>query len=134
MARKFIKRPMQSDRTRLGMAPVFTKWNAPSVHMPQPTGWTYSSANYGLGHTAYNHVGHTAYNHVGDSTSTIDSSIASSGLWSAAGAAIGAYHGYKRNKSVGWALVWGMFGAISPIITSAVAFAQGIGTPKHKGD
>lgn len=38
-----------------------------------------------------------------------------------------AYHGYRRNKSVGWAVWWGFCGAIFPIITPAVAIAQGFG-------
>lgn len=46
---------------------------------------------------------------------------------SIAGAGIGAYHGYKRNDSVGWAIGWGVLGAMFPVITSAVAFAQGVG-------
>ncbi len=38
-----------------------------------------------------------------------------------------AYHGYKRNNSVGWAIGWGLLGGLFPIITPAVAFAQGFG-------
>lgn len=49
-------------------------------------------------------------------------SIASTGL--------SAYHGYKRNDSVGWAIVWGLLGGIFPIITPAIAFAQGFGEKK----
>ena len=45
---------------------------------------------------------------------------------SMAGGAIGAYHGYKRNDSVGWAIGWGLFGTMFPIIVIPVAFAQGI--------
>jgi hypothetical protein len=118
MKTKYIRRPIRVDRSRLGMNAQSTMWSSPQVQSPSPTGWTYSSANYGMGHTAYNHVG--------DASSTVDAGIVSTSLWSAAGAAIGAYHGYKRNGSVGWAIVWGVLGAISPIITSAVAFAQGI--------
>jgi hypothetical protein len=47
-----------------------------------------------------------------------------------AGTAIGAYHGYKRNDSVGWAIVWALLGGLAPIIVIPVAFAQGIGDPK----
>lgn len=43
-----------------------------------------------------------------------------------AGTAIGAYHGYKRNDSVGWGVVWGLLGGLFPIIVIPVAFAQGI--------
>jgi hypothetical protein len=40
------------------------------------------------------------------------------------------YHGYKRNcDSLGWALAWGLAGAFFPIITPAVALAQGLGEP-----
>jgi len=56
------------------------------------------------------------------------------GLWgvlSTASMAASAYHGYKRNESVGWALVWGLFGAMFPIITPAIALAEGFGKPKH---
>lgn len=49
---------------------------------------------------------------------------------SVAGTAIGAYHGYKRNDSVGWAVGWALLGATFPFITIPVAFAQGIGEAK----
>ncbi len=49
---------------------------------------------------------------------------------SVGGAAIGTYHGFKRNGSVGWAIAWGVAGAVFPVITSALAVAQGIG--KHR--
>jgi hypothetical protein len=57
-----------------------------------------------------------------------------SAFWRAlslAGTGIGAYHGYKRNNSVGWAIGWGFLGALFPIIVIPVAFAQGIGKPKR---
>ena len=41
--------------------------------------------------------------------------------------AAGAYHGYKRNGSVGWALWWGLMGGMFPIITPVIAVAQGFG-------
>ena len=43
-------------------------------------------------------------------------------------AALG-YHGYRRNNSIGWALVWGVFGSIVWPITLPVAFVQGFGKP-----
>jgi hypothetical protein len=46
----------------------------------------------------------------------------------AAGAA--AYHGYKRNDSVGWAIWWGLMGAAFPVITLPIAFAQGFDARK----
>jgi hypothetical protein len=51
-------------------------------------------------------------------------------LWAiAAAASIGAsaYHGYKRNQSVGWAVIWGVLGGLFPIITPAIALGQGFG-------
>jgi hypothetical protein len=47
-----------------------------------------------------------------------------------AGTAIGAYHGYKRNDSVGWAIGWALLGGLFPIVVIPVAFAQGIGDRK----
>ncbi len=41
--------------------------------------------------------------------------------------AASAYHGYKRNESVGWAVWWGIMGASFPVIVPAIAFAQGFG-------
>lgn len=49
---------------------------------------------------------------------------------SAASAGLSAYHGYKRNLSVGWAIVWGLAGSAFPLISVAVALAQGYGKPK----
>jgi hypothetical protein len=43
-----------------------------------------------------------------------------------------AYHGYKRNDSVGWALWWGFWGGVFPIVTPAIALAQGFGEPEHR--
>ena len=48
-----------------------------------------------------------------------------------AGTAVGAYHGYKRNNSVGWAVAWAFLGGLVPIITVPVALAQGLGKPKE---
>ena len=42
-----------------------------------------------------------------------------------------AYHGYKRNNSVGWAIWWGLMGGLFPIITPAIGLAQGFG--KRRG-
>ncbi len=47
-----------------------------------------------------------------------------------AGTAIGAYHGYKRNDSVGWAVAWALLGGLAPIVVIPVAYAQGIGKRK----
>jgi hypothetical protein len=54
-------------------------------------------------------------------------------LWRAASlvsSVLGAYHGYKRNKSVGWAIWWAVMGGIAPVITPTIAVAQGFGKPK----
>lgn len=40
------------------------------------------------------------------------------------------YHGYKRNNSIGWALVWGLMGGLFPVVTPVIAMAQGFGKPK----
>lgn len=43
------------------------------------------------------------------------------------------YHGYKRNRgSVGWALMWGIFGGAVWPITVPVALAQGYAKPKAR--
>lgn len=47
-----------------------------------------------------------------------------------AGTSLGAYHGYKRNQSVGWAIGWAFLGGLAPIIVIPLAFAQGLGQPK----
>jgi len=44
------------------------------------------------------------------------------------------YHGYKRNDSMGWALVWGIFGSIVWPITVPVAFVQGFGKRKVRSN
>jgi hypothetical protein len=41
-----------------------------------------------------------------------------------------AYHGYRRNDSLGWGIVWGLAGGVFPILTPAFALAQGFGKRK----
>lgn len=53
------------------------------------------------------------------------------GFLSLASSAVSTYHGYKRNDSVGWAIAWGLLGAAFPVITPAVAVAQGLGKRKR---
>jgi len=48
---------------------------------------------------------------------------------SAAGAGLGAYHGYSRNRNVGWALWWALMGGVFPVVTVPIAIAQGFGRP-----
>lgn len=45
-----------------------------------------------------------------------------------------AYHGYKRNRSVGWALVWGIFGSMVWPVTVPVAVVQGYAKPKVRSN
>lgn len=42
-----------------------------------------------------------------------------------------AYHGYKRNQSIGWALWWGFAGSVFFPIAPVIAFAQGFGKPNE---
>lgn len=54
------------------------------------------------------------------------------GLLALAGAGASVYHGYKRNEArnpVAWALWWGLWGAVIPIITVPIAVAQGFAKP-----
>lgn len=44
-----------------------------------------------------------------------------------AGTGLGAYHGYRRTGSLGWAIAWAILGGLFPIITIPVAIAQGFG-------
>lgn len=53
------------------------------------------------------------------------------GILSIASGAAGAYHGYRRNQSIGWGLWWFLMGSIFPIVTPVIALAQGYG--KRKG-
>jgi hypothetical protein len=44
-----------------------------------------------------------------------------------------AFHGVKRNKgSVGYGLLWGAEGALFPVVTPAIAIAQGYAKPEGK--
>ena len=47
-----------------------------------------------------------------------------------AGTALGAYHGYRRTGSLGWAVGWALLGGLFPFITIPVALAQGLGRPE----
>jgi hypothetical protein len=52
------------------------------------------------------------------------------GSW--AGFLGGAYHGYKRNDSFGWAFGWALFGGAIWPLALPVMFAQGFGKPAFK--
>lgn len=49
------------------------------------------------------------------------------GVASTVSSALCAYHGYKRNESVGWAIGWALLGGMFPVIAPVVAVAQGFG-------
>lgn len=51
-------------------------------------------------------------------------------LLSVASAGVCAYHGYKRNNSIGWAIGWSIFGGGLPVVAPVVAVAQGYAKPK----
>ena len=53
-------------------------------------------------------------------------------IGSMVGAATGAYHGYKRNDSVGWAVGWFLLGGLVPFATIPISIAQGFGKAKYK--
>ena len=57
-------------------------------------------------------------------------------VWAVLGAAsmaLGAYHGYRRHRgSIGWAIGWALTGAFFPVITPAIAYAQGFGKPMRR--
>lgn len=54
-------------------------------------------------------------------------------VWTGVSVASGfasAYHGAKRHHgSVGWGLVWGLMGTVFPVVTPAIAMAQGFAKP-----
>lgn len=51
---------------------------------------------------------------------------------SLASAGVSAYHGSKRHGgSIGWGIGWGILGGLFPILTPAIAAAQGIGKCKY---
>jgi len=49
------------------------------------------------------------------------------GILSTASMAASAYHGYRRNQSIGWALWWALMGLTFPVITPVIGVAQGFG-------
>lgn len=52
------------------------------------------------------------------------------GVLAITSAAASAYHGYKRNDSIGWAVWWFFMGSVFPVFTPVIALAQGFGKPK----
>lgn len=54
------------------------------------------------------------------------------GLLAAASLGASVYHGVKRHGgSIGWGLAWGAAGAVFPVVTPAIAAAQGYGKCKY---
>ena len=52
------------------------------------------------------------------------------GLLATASSAASAYHGVKRNNgSIGWGITWGLLGGMFPVLTPAIAVAQGFAKP-----
>ncbi len=49
------------------------------------------------------------------------------GVLTIAGTAMGAFHGYRRNNSIGWAVGWAVLGGLFPIIAIPIMLAQGFG-------
>ena len=54
-----------------------------------------------------------------------DTSAVVWGVASTVSMAASAYHGVKRNNSVGYGIWWGLMGAMFPVITPTIAIAQG---------
>ncbi len=85
-------------------------------------------------------MGHTAYHHVGDVSGPMSllepsspDSFAVMDFWSFARLALvgaAAFHGYRRNNSVAWAIGWAVLAGGSPAIVTGIAIAQGFGKPK----
>lgn len=107
-----------------------------------------------MGHTAWHHVGDDTTTNppaasssaadllvpglqLTDTTATIQTGEPAS-VWAGSFARIvrvaivgaAAYHGYKRNNSVGWAIGWGLLAGFSPPITLGIAIAEGFGKPR----
>lgn len=64
---------------------------------------------------------------LGVDRSTIDALTTVGYVLGTVGAAAGAYHGYKRNDSIGWAIAWALLGSMFPVVTIPLSFAQGFG-------
>lgn len=61
------------------------------------------------------------------------SKINTSKIWGALSVVSGAasaYHGYRRNQSIGWGVWWFIMGSVFPVITPAIGLAQGFGKRK----
>lgn len=54
------------------------------------------------------------------------------GVAATASFGLSVFHGYRRHDSLWGGLGWGLLGLLFPIITPAVAFAQGFGERKRR--
>ena len=52
------------------------------------------------------------------------------GVLALASAAASGFHGYRRNQSIGYGLLWFVLGGIFPVVTPVIAIAQGFGKRK----
>lgn len=52
------------------------------------------------------------------------------GVMALVSASASAYHGYRRNQSIPWAMWWFLMGSIFPVFTPIIALAQGYGERK----
>ncbi len=53
--------------------------------------------------------------------------LALHGLMGMAGSGLCAYHGWKRNESYGWTVLWSIFGGVLPPLAVLIALLQGFG-------
>lgn len=80
---------------------------------------------FDLGNTAYHQVGADEPVSFGTSISRFVDAVKPALILGAA------YHGYRRNQSVMWALGWVVAARIAPVVTSGIAVAQGFGKRKE---
>lgn len=52
------------------------------------------------------------------------------GVLALVSASASAYHGYRRNQSIGWAVWWFLMGSLFPVVTPVIGIAQGFGKRK----
>ena len=79
------------------------------------------------------HLGLSSFGSLRDDTMMTSQSKPLSIIWgllSTASAALSGYHGYRRNNSIGWGVVWFGLGGLFPVITPTIAVAQGFAKRK----
>lgn len=74
-------------------------------------------------------LGETAVAKPASASSAVRDLVDSDAVKTAAGAAM-VYHGYRRTGSIVWALIYGLAGRQYPVVTTAIATAQGFGERK----